>query len=461
VFGKRTYVRRRNLLKKQVGSGLVLFPGNAESPMNYKANAYPFRQDSSFLYFFGLDGAGLAGIIDLDADRECLFGDDVGLEDIIWTGPQPPLAERAAQVGVRETAPSSKLSEFLSAALAKKRKVHYLPPYRADVTAAIGALTGVPFGKVKDGASIDLIRAVVAQRAVKSAEEIAEIETAVSIIRPAYLAAMHMARPGRGETYVLGAMEGVMRSLGGSWAFPPIVTINGHIFHNLGASSILARGRMLVADTGAESPLHYACDITRTIPVGGRFNRRQRDIYEAVLFGQMTALRAIRPGVRFRDIHLAVAAALVSRLKDLKLMKGDGDAAVAQGAHALFFPHGLGHMLGLDVHDMEGLGETHVGYDGAVRRSEQFGLAYLRMARELRPGHVLTVEPGIYFIPALIDDWRAKGKFVDFIDYDRVDRYRGFGGVRIEDDIVVTDRGCRVLGPPIPKTVADVEEASA
>jgi Xaa-Pro aminopeptidase len=461
VFEKRTYVRRRRLLKRQVGSGVVLFPGNAESPMNYPANDYPFRQDSSFLYFFGLDGAGLAGIIDLDADREILFGDDPGLEDVIWTGPRPPLAERAAAAGVRETAPSSKLGAFLRVALAKKRTVHYLPPYRAEVTAEIGSLTGVPFRKVRDGASVDLIRAVVVQRAVKSAEEIAEIETAVSIIRPAYLAAMHMAKPGRGETYVLGAMEGVMRSLGGSWAFPPIVTVNGHVFHNLGATNRLARGRMLLADTGVESPLHYACDITRTIPVGGRFNGRQRDIYEAVLFGQMTALRAIRPGVRFRDIHLATAAAIVSRLKDLKLMKGDGNEAVAKGAHALFFPHGLGHMLGLDVHDMEGLGETHVGYDGAVRRSEQFGLAYLRMARELRPGHVLTVEPGIYFIPALIDDWRAKGRFAEFIDYGRVERFRDFGGVRIEDDVVIMDRGCRVLGPPIPKTVADVEEASA
>ncbi|HEX2694556.1 MAG TPA: Xaa-Pro aminopeptidase, partial [Acidobacteriota bacterium] len=355
MFEKRTYVRRRKLLKKQVGSGIVLFPGNAESPMNYPANAYPFRQDSSFLYFFGLEGSGLAGLIDFDADREILFGDDGGLEDVIWTGPQPPLADRAAEVGVGETAPSSKLGGFLKAALSKKRKVHYLPPYRADVTAAIGALTGVPFGKVNAGASVDLIRAVVAQRSVKSAGEIAEIETALSIARPTYLAAMHMARPGRGETYVLGAMEGVMRSLGGSWAFSPIVTVNGHIFHNLGASNVLARGRMLVADTGVESPLHYACDITRTIPVGGRFNRRQRDIYEAVLFGQMTAIRAIRPGVRFKDIHLAAAAAIVSRLKDLKLMKGDAATAVAQGAHALSFPHGLGHMLGLDVHDMEGL----------------------------------------------------------------------------------------------------------
>jgi Xaa-Pro aminopeptidase len=461
VFEKSTYVRRRKLLRKQIGSGIVLLPGNAESPMNYRANAYPFRQDSSFLYFFGLDGADLAGVIDIDAGREIIFGDDAGLEDIIWTGPQPPIAERAARVGVREAAPRAKVGEFLKAARAAKRKIHYLPPYRAEAAAAIGAYTGAPAAKVSNGASIDLIRAVVAQRSLKSPDEVAEIETAVSIIRPAYLAAMHMAGPGRSETYVLGAMEGVMRSLGGSWAFPPIVTVNGHIFHNLGAGNILARGRTLVADTGSESPLHYACDITRSIPVGGRFNRRQRDIYEAVLFGQATALRAIRPGVRYRDVHLTAAKAMVSRLKDLKLMKGDPDAAVAAGAHALFFPHGLGHMLGLDVHDMEGLGETHVGYDGSVRRSEQFGLAYLRMARELRPGHVLTVEPGIYFIPALIDDWRAKGKFVDFIDYDRVERFRDFGGVRIEDDVLVTDRGCRILGPPIPKTVADVEEASA
>ena len=461
MFKKATYVSRRKLLKKRVGSGIILLPGNAESPMNYRANAYPFRQDSSFLYFFGLDGADLAGVIDIDAGREIVFGNDVELEDIIWTGPQPPLADRAAEVGVRETARRSELGDFIKAARAKKRKIHYLPPYRPDIALAVGAWMGVEAGKVGSRASVDLIRAVVAQRSVKSADEVAEIETALSIIRPAYLAAMHMARPGRSEAYVLGAMEGVMRSLGGSWAFPPIVTINGHIFHNLGAGNVLSRGRMLVADTGSESSLHYACDITRTIPVGGRFNQRQRDIYEAVLSGQMTALRAIRPGVRYKDVHLTAAKALVSRLKDLKLMKGDADAAVAAGAHALFFPHGLGHMLGLDVHDMEGLGETHVGYDGSVGRSKQFGLAYLRMARELRPGHVLTVEPGIYFIPALIDDWRAKGKFVDFIDYDRVERFRDFGGVRIEDDVLVTDRGCRVLGPPIPKTVADIEEASA
>ena len=461
MFETRTYVRRRRLLKKQVGSGLILFPGNAESPMNYPANGYPFRQDSSFLYFFGLDGPGLAGLIDIDADRELLFGNDVDLEDIIWTGPQPLIAERAAKVGIRETARKDGLGEVLKAALAKKRKIHYLPPYRADQAQAIATWMGIPVPRVGVGASVDLIRAEVAQRSVKSAEEVAEIEAALSILCPAYFAAMHMARAGKTETYVLGAMEGITRSLGASWAFPPIVTVNGHIFHNLGAGNVLSRGRILVADTGVESPLHYACDVTRSIPVGGRFNRRQRDIYEAVLSVQMEAIRAIRPGARYRDVHLAAARNVAERLKDLKLMKGDAAEAVAAGAHALFFPHGLGHMLGLDVHDMEGLGENHVGYDDSVRRSSQFGLAYLRMARELRPGHVLTVEPGIYFIPALIDDWRARSRFTEFIDYDRVEAFRDFGGIRIEDDVLVTDRGRRVLGPPIPKTVADVEEAAA
>lgn len=461
MFAKGTYVRRRRLLKKQVGSGLVLLLGNGESPMNYRANAYPFRQDSSFLYFFGLDAPGLAACIDVDADEDIVFGDDIGLEDVIWTGPQPPLAERAAEAGVRRMEPAIKLAGLVGKAVSRKRKIHYLPPYRAEGAAALGALTGRPPADIKAGASSDLIRAVVAQRSVKSAEEVGEIEAALAITQPAYLAAMHMAKPGRSETYVLGAMEGVMRSLGGAWAFPPIVTVNGHIFHNTGAKGILAKGRMLVADTGAESPRHYACDITRTIPVGGRFNRRQREIYEIVLQAQLTAIRAIRPGVPYKEVHLAAARSIALGLGALGLMKGDTDAAVAAGAHALFFPHGLGHMLGLDVHDMEGLGETFVGYDNSVQRSDQFGLAYLRMARKLEPGHVLTVEPGVYFIPALIDDWKSKGKFTEFIDFGRVERYRDFGGVRIEDDVLVVPGGRRVLGPPVPKSITDVEEASA
>lgn len=461
MFEKKIYIRRRNLLKKRLGSGLVLFLGNGESPMNYRANVYPFRQDSSFLYFFGLDSPELAAVIDIDENREILFGNDVGIEDIIWVGPQPKLKDRAAQVGVKETLAFGKLDDIVKAALEKRRPVHFLPPYRADISEKIGELTGAPAREVRSKSSEDLIKAVVEQRSVKSDQEIGEIEEALEITYPMYMAAMEMARAGRFEREVTGAMEGIMRSLGGAFAFPPIVTINGHIFHNTFSGNALKKGRMLVADCGAESSLHYACDITRSIPVGGRFNRRQRDIYEIVLEAQLTAIAAMKPGIRFRDIHLKAARTIAGGLKDLGLMKGDLDAAVEKGAHALFFPHGLGHQLGLDVHDMENLGETHVGYDANIKRSEQFGLAYLRMARELRPGHVMTVEPGVYFIPALVDEWRKNKKHTDFINYDKVETFLDFGGIRIEDDVLVVDKGRRVLGRPIPKTVEAVENAAS
>jgi len=460
MFDKDIYLRRRRLLGKQVGSGIILFPGNQESPMNYPANVYPFRQDSSFLYFFGLDSPGLAGVIDADAGTSTIFGDDAGLEDVIWMGPQPRLRDRAAEVGVRKTAPSNVLGETIKAALKKKRPVHYLPPYRADVAQQIRTLTGIPVPSVKGRSSMELIQAIVAQREIKSREEIAQIEQALEITQAMYLTAMRLAKPARTETFVIGGMEGVMRSLGGRWAFPPIVTINGHIFHNQFAGNTLVRGRMLVADAGSESDLHYACDITRSIPVGGKFGSRQKAVYDIVLAGQKAAIAAIKPGVRYKDIHLRTARILAEGLKGLGLMKGDTRAAVEAGAHALFFPHGLGHMLGLDVHDMENLGETHVGYDRGIERSRQFGLAYLRMARELCPGHVLTVEPGIYFIPALIDDWESKKKFPEFINYGRIARFRDFGGIRIEDNVLVTAGGRRVLGPIIPKEPADIEKAA-
>jgi Xaa-Pro aminopeptidase len=460
MFDKDIYLRRRRILAKEVGRGIILFPGNHESPMNYAANAYPFRQDSSFLYFFGLDSPGLAATIDVDRGETTIFGDDAGLEDIIWMGPQPRLKDRAAAVGVRKTSPSRELAGIIKAASKKRRTIHFLPPYRADIAEEIRELTGIPVRAVKARASLSLVRAVVGLREIKSREEIAEIETSLEITQAMYLTAMRLAKPGRTETFVIGGMEGVMRSLGGRWAFPPIVTINGHIFHNQDSGNILRRGRMLVADAGSESGLHYACDITRSIPVGGTFTSKQRDVYDIVLSGQKAAIAAIKPGVRYKDVHMRAARTLAKGLKGLGLMKGNTDAAVESGAHALFFPHGLGHMLGLDVHDMEALGETNVGYDGKTERSGQFGLAYLRMARELRPGHVLTVEPGVYFIPALIDDWESKRKFPEFIDYARLRKYRDFGGIRIEDDILVTAGGHRTLGPLIPKEPADIEKAA-
>lgn len=459
MFKDATYLERRKALRKQAPSGILLFLGNEESPMNYTANTFHFRQDSSFLYYFGLDTPGLAAIVDVDEGKDIVFGNDIDLEDIIWMGPMPSLRERARAAAVRQTAPRKAFGEYVAKALAAGRPVHYLPPYRAENAVALAALLDRPVNEVKAGASEAFIRPVVEQRLVKSKDEIQEMETAVDISAEMYRAAMKLAKAGRFEREIVGAMEGIVNALGCRMAFPPIVTINGQTLHNHGYDNQLRKGRLLVIDAGAESWLHYAADLTRSVPVGGKFSQRQKDIYEIVLEGNESAIRAIRPGVTYKEIHLRTARTMASRLKDLGLMKGDTEDAVAQGAHALFFPHGLGHAIGLDVHDMEDLGENLVGYDKTVERSSQFGLAYLRMAKTLRPGHVLTVEPGLYFIPALVDKWRKEKKLASFIAFEKVERFLDFGGARIEDDVLVTEKGRRVLGTPVPKTVSDVERA--
>ena len=461
MFESKIYAQRRKLLRKQVTSGVILFLGNEESPMNYSGNAYPFRQDSSFLYFFGLDTPSLAAAIDVDAGKEILFGNDITLEDVIWMGYLPKIKERALTAGVGQAAPLSRLEEIISRAKNQGRKIHYLPPYRPDTLAKLSSLLRMREQEVKKNACPDLIKAVVAQRSAKSDEEIQEIEKAHAVSREMYLAAMKMTRPGIYERQIVGEMEGLALSHGCLTAFPTILTINGQIFHNHYHGNMLEKGRLLVIDAGASSPMGYASDITRTIPVSGRFTPKQREIYEVVLNGQQKAIQTIKPGIKYKEIHLATARTMASGLKELGLMKGDINEAVEAGAHALFFPHGLGHMLGLDVHDMEGLGENFVGYDKTVERSKQFGLAYLRMARDLQPGFVLTVEPGIYFIPALIDQWKSENKFASFINYAKVEAYRNFSGIRIEDDVLVTKEGNRVLGRPIPKTIKEVEKTMA
>ncbi len=459
MFKPEIYIERRKLLKKQVKSGLLTFFGNEESPMNYPANTYPFRQDSSFLYFFGLDTPGLAAVIDVDENKEILFGDDIDIEDIIWMGFLPTIKERARLVGIKRTAPRSEFEDYVKSARKSGRTIHYLPPYRPDTAKAISALLGIPAKKVKAQSSVKFIKAVVQQRSVKSKEEVRQIEAALDVTHDMFLRGMGLTKAGFMEQEIAGVMEGIALSQGCRTAFPPIVTINGQILHNHDHGNLLSRGRLLVVDMGAETPLHYASDITRTIPVGGKFNMRQKAIYEIVLEGQETAIRSIKPGITFREIHLKTARTMASRLKEIGLMKGDSEEAVDKGAHALFFPHGLGHHMGLDVHDMEDLGENHVGYDESVKRSDQFGLAYLRMAKKLEPGYVLTVEPGIYFIPALIEKWKKEKKHLEFINYDKVEKYLDFGGVRIEDDVLVTGKGRRILGKPVPKTVADIEKA--
>jgi len=461
MFDSKIYADRRARLKEQVGSGLLLFLGNEESPMNYPANTYHFRQDSSFLYFFGLDTPALAAIVDVDGEKDVIFGNDVDMEDIIWMGHLPTLKERAVQAGVSETAPLSKLEEKISEARQKGTTIHFLPPYRTDAVLKIAGLLGIEYDAVKKHASKELIKAVIAQRNVKIPEEIAQMELAHEVTYDMYMAAMKMAKQGVYEYEITGKMEGIVGASDCHVAFPIILTKNGQILHNHYHGNKLEEGNLLVMDAGSESPMNYASDITRTVPVGGKFTEKQKQIYEIVLQSQVTAIQHIKPGVMFKDIHLRCASVIASGLKEAGLMKGDTDAAVQAGAHALFFPHGLGHMIGLDVHDMEDLGEDFVGYDDTVKRSSQFGLAYLRLAKKLESGHVLTVEPGIYFIPALIDQWAGENKFDQFIDYGKVEEYRNFGGIRIEDDVLVTQDGSQVLGKPIPKTVEAVEEITA
>lgn len=461
LFPPTAYRDRRRRLAKDVGSGLILFLGNEEVGMNYTANVYPFRQDSSFLYFWKVDQPGLAAVIDVDAGAETLFGDDVTIADVVWSGPQPSIADRAAEAAIGTTAPRSALAECVSAAIQKGRTVHFLAPYRGDHTVAVAALLGIAPSAVKEKRSKALHEAVAAQRLYKTPEEVANIELAVDVSRDMYLAAMRAAAPGRMEHEIVGEIARVVMARGCTYAFPPICSVHGETLHNPFYRNPLTAGDWFVLDSGAETPAHYASDITRTIPVSGSFSSQQRSIYECVLRAQTGALAAIKPGVPYRDVHLGAARSFVTDLTALGLMKGDADEAVAAGAHALFFPHGLGHMMGLDVHDMENLGEDIVGYGAGYERSTQFGLGYLRLARPLEPGFVLTVEPGLYFIPALIDQWKAEGRHVAFYNWTEIVKFRDARGCRLEDDLLVTATGGRVLGPGIPKTIAEVEAACA
>jgi Xaa-Pro aminopeptidase len=461
MFDKTIYIERRKLLKKQVKSGVILILGNVESPMNYPANTYPFRQDSNFLYFFGQDKPGFAGVIDVEEDKDYLYGEDFTIDDIIWMGPQPTVKDLAQEVGITHTGSLAQLAEKLKDAAAKKRKVLFTPPYRAENAIQLEKLLEIPTAKLKENASVELIKAIVEQRSVKSAAEIQEIETALAISHEMYSLVMAMTKPGIYEREIVGKIEGAVGSYGAYISFPIILSIHGETLHNHHHGNLLQENNLLVTDSGAESPLHYASDITRTFPVSGRFTPEQKDVYQVVLDSQLAAIGAVKPGKPYKEVHLLTAAVIAQGLKDIGLMKGDIAEAVKQGAHALFFPHGLGHMLGLDVHDMEDLGENYVGYDETVERSQQFGLAYLRLAKALKPGYVVTSEPGVYFIPALIDQWKAEKKFEQFIDYAKVEKFRGFGGIRIEDDVLVTDNGHRVLGKPIPKTVDEIEKIMA
>ena len=464
MFSKETYVSRRAELKKLVKSGIIILFGNNDSPANFPNNAYsPFRQDSSFLYYFGQKRDGLVGIIDIDNDMETLIGDDISVEDIVWYGSVDSVHDMAQQVGVANTAPMKTLKTICNDALRQKRKIHFLPPYRFDIKLQVFDLLGIHPNQQKESASMDLIKAVVKMRSAKEPQEIEELERAAVIGYKMHTTAMRMCKPGAIEQNIAGYLKGIAHGYGAMESFATILSQHGEIMHGAPSMNPLEDGRLLLVDAGAETINNYCSDNTRTMPVNGKFTQRQLEIYSIVEECHDYALKAARPGVKYWDVHFGVCRLMTDRLKELGLMKGDTDEAVAAGAHAMFLCHGLGHMMGMDVHDMENFDQINVGFDEETRPNlEQFGTNCLRMGRRLEEGFVVTDEPGIYFIPALIDDWHSKGLHKDFINYDMLETYKDFGGIRIEDDLLITKDGCRFLGKDrIPYHPKDVEEFMA
>jgi len=459
LFSRETYMDRRSVLRQRVQHGLIVLFGNNESPVNYPSNGYKFRQDSTFLYYFGLQRDGLVGVIDADSGDEWLVGDDIDIEDIVWFGSVDSVGDMAAQTGCTKSAPMSRLESLFRDAQDHGREIHFLPPYRHDLMIQLMDLTGIHPREQRARASLKLIQAVVDQRIVKSPEEVAEIERACAIGYEMHTTAMQLCRPGVTEQEIAGRISGIASSKGCIVSFPSILSMHGEIMHGYPSPRPLEAGRLMLCDCGAETNENYCSDNTRTTPISGRFDSRQRDIYQAVVDAHDHVFEIARPGLKWWDAHFAAARVITERLQDLGLMKGNVDDSLAAGAHALFFPHGLGHAMGMDVHDMEGLGQIYVGFDDEVRPNlNQFGTSALRFGRRLREGYVMTDEPGIYFIPALIDEWSAKGHCAEFLNFDRIETYKDFGGIRIEDDLLITADGCRYLGEKlIPYHIDDLE----
>jgi Xaa-Pro aminopeptidase len=457
TFDKSVYIHRRNVLKKAVGSGIILIMGNEESPMNYHDNTFHFRQDSTFLYYFGLDVAGLAAIIDTENGEETLFGNELTIDDIVWTGALPSINEMAQHVGISKSLPYPSVEKAIKKALSQNRKVHFTAPYRADNAIKLADWMNVSVQQITSQVSVPLIKAIVNQRSYKEPREIAEIDKAVSITADMHLAAMQFARPGMKEYEVVAKVhEAAMRG-GGNLSFSTILTVHGETLHNHFHGNTIKDGQMILCDAGAENDMHYAGDLTCTFPVGKKFTPRQKDIYEIVLHTHQTAVSLLKPNTPYIYVYHKACEALVEGLKSVNLMRGNTEDAVAAGAHAMFFQCGLGHMMGLDVHDMENLGEEYVGYTDVLKKSTQFGIKSLRLGRALKPDFVLTVEPGVYIIPTLIDKWKAEKKHLDFINYGVLETFRDFSGIRIEEDFVITTEGSRLLGKALPKKISEIE----
>ncbi len=459
MFSKDIYIQRRAELKQLVGEGLILLFGNNDAPNNYPSNTYRFRQDSCFLYYFGQKREGLAAVIDIDNDKEYLFGDDIDIDDIIWFGYVPSVKDLAEEVGVSNSAPMSQLKTLIDSALAKGQQIHFVPQCRHDLMIQLSDLIGIHPLQSKEKASEKLIKAIINMRAVKKPEEIAELKKAADIGYLMHTTAMKECAPGVTEKYVAGIIEGIAMSHGDRYSFQSILSMHGEIQHGYPHNTPMEAGRLMLCDAGAESHENYCSDNTRVTPIGGKFTQRQRDIYAAVEAAHDWVIENAKPGIKWLDIHLGAARVITEHLKQIGLMKGNTEDAVREGAHAMFFPHGLGHMMGMDVHDMEGLGQNFVGFDDEVQPSTQFGLNCLRCGRRMQKGFVMTDEPGVYFIPHLIDLWRSEKKHMDFINYDAVESFKDFGGIRLEDDIIITDTGCEIIGDKlIPWHIDEVEE---
>ena len=448
MFAKEVYIRRRRTLlakMQEAGArGIILFVGNAEAPAQYKDNYYKWRQDSSWLYYFGLDEPLMAAILDIDSGTETLFADDVEIDDIIWMGPQPSVRSKADAAGIAHTAPYMALSQAVSLARKSGRDIHFLAPTRYFNTLRLMELLGCQH--IEKKVSEQLTKAVISMRLIKEDIEIEEIDHACDLGIEMHSVARDAIRLGIVEQEIVGKMEGVALAKGWGPAFPTILTQHGETLHNHGHAAIVEPGKLMVVDAGVESNGHYASDFTRTYPTDGKFTQKQRDIYQIVYECNELAFSLTRPGITYREVHLATARKMLESLSALDLVRGDLDEMVEKGIAGLFQPHGLGHNMGLDVHDMEDLGENLVGYDPDQTRAKQLGLRSLRMARRLVPGHVITDEPGIYFIPALIEKFRKEGLGYDFVNYAKLESYYDFGGIRLEDDILVTADGARRLG---------------
>ncbi|WP_160066743.1 aminopeptidase P family protein [Sphingobacterium bovisgrunnientis] len=461
MFSTATYIRRRQQLIHNINTkGILLFLTNKENPINFEHNCYPFRQDSSFLYYFGIKAAGIFAAIDLDANETLIFGDEASIDDIVWTGRLETLHEKATKSGVEKILPSKEVHTFCQKAIAQNRTIHYLPPYQGYNKILLAELTQTQIPNLQPSEAF--IKAVVQQRAVKEEQEIHEIEKALTTTVEMHKLGMRITKAGMKEYEIINAMRHYAEDQGCTFAYPPIVTKHGEILHNLHSHHTLAEGDMILNDSGCETDKSYAADLTRTYPVASKFSSVQRDIYTIVHEAIASASRILSPQIKFKEVHLRSVTSLMEGLKDLGIVKGNIEDAVQANAFTLFFQCGTGHMMGLDVHDMEDLGEQYVGYtEDEPKDTTTFGWKSLRLAKKLETGNVLTVEPGIYFIPTLIDMWAAERKLSEFINYDKLAQYRDFGGIRIEDNYVITDDGYRTLGPKLMQSFEDIEDYRA